>query len=76
MTVSQKEGLSFFMAIAWFFSGDLHKSIDVSHVFRWYFSMGIFLHCHGNVYGIAGKMVNAGKFNLFSKKIKKVFEFS
>jgi hypothetical protein len=38
--------------------------------------MGIFLHRHGNVYGIAGKMVNAGKFNLFSKKIKKVFEFS
>lgn len=29
MTVSQKEGLSFFMAITWFFSGDLHKSIDV-----------------------------------------------
>ena len=36
--------------------------------------MGIFLHRHGNVYGIAGKMVNAGKFNLFSKKIKKVTE--
>lgn len=40
------------------------------------FFMDICLHHKENDYGTAEKLVNNGKFNLFSQKIKKVFEFS
>jgi len=40
------------------------------------FFMEICLHHKENDHGIAEKLVNTGKFNLFSQKIKKVFEFS
>lgn len=40
------------------------------------FFMEIYLHHKENDHEIAEKLVNTGKFNLFSQKIKKVFEFS
>lgn len=51
-----------------------------SYAFRMFenniFFMEICLHHKENDHEIAEKLVNTGKFNLFSQKIKKVFEFS